>query len=174
MSEPFIGEIFMAGFNFPPVGWASCNGSLVPISQYDALFALIGTTYGGDGVNTFALPNLQSRVPIHNGQGPGLPTNFVLGQTGGLENVTLSLGNVPAHSHSVQVSDNAGTSSTPANTLTLGSGAEAELYTPEAADVNSAMTVGGGAGGNTPHSNIMPFLAVNFFIALEGIFPSQN
>lgn len=173
MADPFIGEIFMAGFNFPPVGWASCNGSFLPISQFDALFALIGTTYGGDGQSTFALPNLQSRIPIHVGQGLGLP-NFTLGQIGGVENVTLALGNLPSHTHTVQVSNNAGTSSTPSNTLTLGSGAEAELYTPEAADVSSGMAVSGGVGGNAPHENIMPFLAVNFFIALEGIFPSRN
>ena len=173
MAEPFIGEIFMAGFNFPPQGWAACDGSILPISQYDALFALIGTTYGGDGQTTFALPNLQSRMPIHSGQGLGLP-NFTLGQTGGVENVTLNLGNVPSHTHTVQVSNNAGTSSTPASNLTLGSGAEAELYTPEAADASSGMTVSGGVGGNAPHDNIMPFLAVNFFIALEGIFPSRN
>jgi microcystin-dependent protein len=173
MSEPFIGEIFMAGFNFPPLGWAACDGSLLPISQYDALFALIGTTYGGDGQTTFALPDLRSRLPIHAGQGPGLP-NFIQGQGGGVENVTLTLVNVPSHTHNMQVSNNAGTSSAPANTLTLGSAAEADLYTPEAADVSSGMTVGGGTGGNASHSNIMPFLAINFFIALEGIFPSQN
>jgi microcystin-dependent protein len=173
MSDPFIGEIFMAGFNFPPQGWASCDGSILPISQNDALFALIGTTYGGDGVSTFALPDLRSRVPMHFGTGPGLPT-YVQGQTGGVENVTLTLQNIPAHTHTVQVSDNAGTSSTPATNLTLGSSAEADLYTPESADTSSRMTVSGGGGGSQPHSNMMPFLAVNFFIALFGIFPPRN
>src|SRR5215831_204073 len=98
MADPFLGEIRMVGFNFAPVGWAFCNGTLVPISQNDALFALIGTTYGGDGQNTFALPNLQSRVPIHQGTGPGL-SNYVIGQLAGSESVTLTVSQIPAHTH---------------------------------------------------------------------------
>ena len=167
MSSPFVGEIRMFAGNFAPVGWAFCDGALIPISQNDTLFNLIGTTYGGDGQNTFALPNLQSRVPVH--VGPG----FALAQTGGAETVTLTTSQIPAHSH-VPLSDpNVATLAGPAqnvwaanNTLTpYGSVAPDQVMDPAAM---------GSSGGSQPHDNMIPFLVVNFILSLFGIFPSQN
>jgi microcystin-dependent protein len=173
MSEPFVGEIFMSGFNFAPRDWVFCDGSLLPIAQYDVLFSLLGTIYGGDGQSTFAVPDLRGRVPIHFGQGPGLP-NYLQGQLGGTEAVTLTANQIPAHSHAVSVSSTTGSSSTPNPGLTLGSNVGADMYTPEAADGVSGMTVSGGGGGSVAHANLMPYLVINFFIATVGIYPTQN
>lgn len=167
MSSPFIGEIRMFAGNFAPVGWAFCNGALIPISENDALFNLIGTTYGGDGQSTFALPNLQSRVPVH--VGPG----FALGQTGGVETVTLTTSQIPAHSHVPQANSNAGTQSSPGGDVWANSSlGQFDNTNPP----DSTMAVGalGLAGGSQPHDNMVPFLAVNFILSLFGIFPSQN
>lgn len=174
---PFIGEIQMFAGNFQVLGWAYCNGQLLPISQYDALFALIGTTYGGDGVNTFAVPNLQSRVPVHAGTGPGLST-YVLGQAAGTESVTLTTNTMPAHTHPVMASGVTGTAATPANAvLANGSATNTNVYKASndftnAVDLNVSTVTA--AGGNLPHSNVQPYLALNFLIALEGIFPQRN
>ena len=167
MSQPFIGEIRMFAGNFAPVGWAFCNGAIIPIDQNDALFNLIGTTYGGDGQTTFALPNLQSRVPIH--VGPG----FALGQSGGAETVTLTTSQIPAHSHVAQANSNQGTASTPANTVWA---AEATLtqYSNAAPSVGMDPAALGSAGGSQPHDNMIPFLVINFILSLFGIFPSQS
>jgi microcystin-dependent protein len=166
MSSPFIGEIRMFGGNFAPVGWAFCNGALIPISENDALFNLIGTTYGGDGQSTFALPNLQSRVPIH--VGPG----FALGQSGGVETVTLTTPQIPAHSHVPHAQSGSGNQSTPANgvwaTSTLNS------YSTNPPTTAMAAATIGQSGGSQPHDNMLPFLAVNFILSLFGIFPSQT
>ena len=179
MSNPFIGEIRMFGGNFAPAGWALCNGALLPIDQNDALFNLIGTTYGGDGQTTFALPDLQSRIPVH--QGPG----FVIGQTGGEEAVTLTTNQIPAHNHVPQAaaSPKANAKATPAgNTLadmTLASVPNPQpfAYAPFVADANQR-TLGPNsiqvAGGNQPHDNMVPFLCINFIISLFGVFPTQN
>jgi len=165
MSNPFVGEIRMFGGNFAPAGWAFCNGALLPISENEVLFNLIGTTYGGDGESTFALPNLQSRLPIHVGSG------FVLGQTGGEETVTLTTNQIAAHSHVPQGNSGPGNQSGPGNGVwaqsTLGQYSSA---VPSVAMDPSTMTT---AGGSQPHDNMMPFLAVNFIISLFGIFPSQ-
>jgi microcystin-dependent protein len=180
MTTPFIGEIKMFAGNFAIRGWAFCNGQLLSIANNNALFALIGTTYGGDGVNTFALPNLQSRVPMHFGQGPGL-SNYVQGQTGGVENVTVTGAQLPIHNHPVQSLTSGGTVAAPAATAVLadmGPAGETRVGTYKAFDGTSQVTLAaqtvGQAGSNQPHTNIQPSLAVNFIIALEGIFPSRN
>lgn len=177
MSNPFIGEIRMFGGNFAPVGWAFCDGSLLQISQFDVLFNLIGTTYGGDGQENFALPDLRSRIPLHVGSG------FVLGQMAGEESVTLTTNQMPSHSHSVQTATgSAAPKATPGGNII----ADQNLPSPPnpspsvyAAYVNNAnqRTLGPktiqSAGGNQPHDNMVPFLAINFIIALFGVFPSQ-
>jgi microcystin-dependent protein len=170
MSQPYIGEIRIVGFNFAPVNWAFCNGQIIAISQNETLFNLIGTTYGGDGVNTFALPNLQSRVPFHQGSG------FILSQTGGEESVTLTVNQITAHTHTPQVNSGGGTSNNPANnTWANWTGRQ---YSDQISVVapGSPMNAGviGLTGGSQPHENRPPFLAVNFIIALFGIYPSQS
>lgn len=173
MSNPFIGEIRLFGGNFAPVGWAFCSGQTLPISQNDALFALIGTTYGGDGVTTFNLPNLQSRVPIHQGQGPGL-ANYVMGQAAGVEQVTLTTSNMPAHTHGVTGDSATGTANSPAGNVWANS-TGAKQFTPSAPNTTmNPAAIGGASGGGQPHDNMVPFLVVSFIIALEGIFPSRN
>jgi microcystin-dependent protein len=180
MAEPFLGEIRMVGWNFAANGWALCNGQLMPISQYQALFALLGTTYGGDGVQTFALPNLQGRVPIHQGTGPGL-SPYTIGELAGSENITLLTNQMPQHNHLVAVSNQPGAVSDPTNaTLAQGNSGSGRApvlisdYVSSAATGSLAPTTISIAGGNQPHSNIQPFLCINFIIALNGIFPSRN
>jgi microcystin-dependent protein len=168
MSSPFIGEIRMFGGNFAPVGWAFCNGAIIPIDQNDALFNLIGTTYGGDGQSTFALPNLQSRVPVH--VGPG----FALGQTGGAESVTLTTSQIPAHSHVPQCSSGQGTASGPAGNVWAVPNPSVTIYSDVAPSLGMSPTAVGPTGGSQPHDNMIPFLVVNFIISLFGIFPSQT
>jgi microcystin-dependent protein len=173
MPEPFIGEIRMFAGNFAPAGWAFCNGQLVPISENDALFILIGTTYGGDGQETFALPNLQSRIPIHQGQGGGT-TNHILGETGGTESVTLTVQQIPSHTHPASCSSGGGTPSSDPNNATWAKG-DVNMYSPGA----GAGFIGGGlasapAGGSQPHDNMVPYLCINYIISLFGIFPQQN
>ena len=167
MSSPFIGEIRMFAGNFAPAGWAFCNGALIPISENDALFNLIGTTYGGDGQSTFALPNLQSRVPVH--VGPG----FALGQSGGTESVTLTTSQIPAHSHVPQAFATGGNQNSPANGVWALS-ASGTLYGDTAPSSPFAPTAIGSSGTSQPHANMIPFLGVNFILSLFGIFPSQT
>ena len=172
MAEPFLGEIRMFGFNFAPVGWAFCNGQLLPISQNTALFSLLGTFYGGNGTTNFALPNLQSRVAIHNGQGSGL-SSYDIGQAGGTETVTLLPAQMPAHSHSVHADANEARSADPVGHLLAK--AATHVYTGRPAGstlMNSGMV--GDSGGGEPHSNIQPYLVLNFCIALQGIFPARS
>lgn len=166
MSQPFIGEIRIFAGNFAPVGWAFCNGAVIPIDQNDALFNLIGTTYGGDGQTTFALPNLQSRVPVH--VGPG----FALGQAGGAETVTLTTSQIPAHTHPGGVNSGAATASSPAgNVFATGTSTP---YSDQPADSQLAAGAIQTVGGSQPHDNMLPFLTVNFIISLFGVFPSQS
>lgn len=167
MAQPFIGEIRMFGGNFAPVGWAFCDGRLIPISQNNALFALIGTTYGGDGVSTFALPDLQCRVPVH--VGPG----FALGQKAGVEAVTLTTSQLPAHSHVPQCNSNPGNQGSPQNGV-WASSAPSTLYSNAVPSATMAAAAMGSTGGSQPHDNMIPFLVVNFILSLFGIFPSQN
>ena len=167
MSSPYIGEIRMFGGNFAPAGWALCNGALMAISENDALFNLIGTTYGGDGQSTFALPDLQGRAPVHTGSG------IVLGQQAGTETVTLTTSQIPVHTHPMLASKDA------ANQITGAGGVLASpvsLATYFAAPPDSALSALAvqPTGGNQPHDNMQPYLAINFIISLFGIFPSQT
>jgi microcystin-dependent protein len=166
VSSPFIGEIRMFGGNFAPAGWAFCNGALIPISENDALFNLIGTTYGGDGQTTFALPDLQSRVPIH--VGPG----FALGQTGGAESVTLTTSQIPAHSHVPTCNGTQGADKLPTNDVWAF--APNNPYTDGAPAAGMSPAAIGSSGGSQPHDNMIPFLVINFILSLFGIFPSQT
>lgn len=163
MSEPFLAEIKIVSFAFAPRGWAQCNGQLLPINQNQALFALLGTTYGGNGQTNFALPNLQGRVPLHFGQG------FTLGQTGGAAAHTLSIAELPTHTHLANANNALASQGSPANNFWSATGAYA-------ASTNAVMNAGGIAatGGSQAHENRSPFLTLNFVIALQGIFPSQN
>lgn len=180
MADPFLGEIRMVGFNFAPVGWALCNGQTLSISAYSALFALLGTTYGGNGTSTFQLPDLQGRVPIHQGTGAGL-TTYVIGENGGTENVTLLTNNLPAHNHLMNVNSNAGNVISPVGSI-LAAGNNGDTRNPQtfpdftqaAGNGTLAVTAIQNTGGNVPHQNIQPYLCVNFIIALSGIFPSRN
>ena len=170
MAQPFIGEIRLFAGNFPPSGWLFCDGQLVPISENDALFTLIGTTYGGDGQETFAMPNLQSRIPIHQGTGPGL-TNRVIGEAGGVESVTLTTQQIPAHNHAFLVSTSTGTGTSPANAV-LASGSNVSIYRPDVIP-NQPMNAAAVSpqGGSQPHDNMHPFLCINYIISLFGLFP---
>jgi microcystin-dependent protein len=166
MAEPFVGEIRIFAGNFAPSGWAFCQGQVLPISQFDALFNLIGTTYGGDGQSTFALPNLASRIPMHVGQ------NFVQGQAAGEEQVTLTTQQIPAHSHTVTASSASGTQPGPGGNI-LAANSTVALYSGDAP--NNALTAQTvqTVGGNQSHDNMQPFLVLNFIISLFGVFPTQ-
>ncbi len=171
MSEPFLSEIRMLAFNFAPRGWAHCNGQILPIQQNQALFSLLGTTYGGNGVTTFALPDLRSRVPIHSGTLPGT----TLGEAGGEESHMLTASEMPAHTHVPQASSAAATSGTASAGMALATAVDSKPYRSGAGslvglDASSVTS----AGTSQPHSNMAPFLAVSFAIALQGIFPSRN
>jgi len=181
MPDPFIGEIRATSFNFAPRGWALCNGQLMSIQQNAALFSLLGTFYGGNGVQTFALPNLQSRIPIHQGQGAGL-SPYAIGEAGGTESVTLLQNQMPLHSHLVNASSHSGTSTAPAGLL-LGVTNAGTAVAPQPgqldfATTNPTVTMEAAtisqAGGSQPHPNLQPYLVINFVIALQGIFPSRN
>ena len=169
MSTPFVGEIRMVGFNFPPVGWALCDGQVLSIAQNDVLFTLIGTTYGGDGANTFALPNLLGRVPIHQGAGPGL-SSHVIGELSGSETVTLTAGQLPQHTHMPRAHSTIGSQSSPQNGVW--SAAPVARYSVNPPNTPLRPDLVGPAGGNQPHENMMPFVSINFIISLFGIFPS--
>lgn len=171
--DQYLGEIRMFAGNFAPVGWALCNGSLLSIAQYDALFALIGTTYGGNGQTTFALPDLRGRIPIHMGQNPSTGTTYNLGQAGGVETVTLTSQQMPAHTHQVYATTADGTQSSPANGLWAKSALN-EYSTATAPVTAMAANAVVPVGGNQPHDNIMPYQCINFIIATEGLWPPQN
>jgi microcystin-dependent protein len=174
MANPFVAEIRIFPFNFAPKGWAFCNGQLMPISQNTALFSLLGTTYGGDGKSTFAIPDMQGNAPMHPGQGAGLNL-YDLGEMGGSENVTLLASEIPAHTHNLMASGTNSTKSSPAgNALGRASGA-----TPYAAPTGAPLVqfpdnALAPAGGNFPHNNLQPYLTLNFCIALQGVFPPRS
>jgi microcystin-dependent protein len=161
----------MVGFNFAPAGWAFCDGQLMPIAENDALFTLIGTTYGGDGQETFALPDLQCRMPVHQGTNSA-GGSYVIGQKAGVESVTLTVQQIPAHSHAAQCSNQTGTQASPTNGLWAASTINQYSADPTTGLMNSTLMVG--AGGSQPHDNMMPFLTISFIISLFGIFPSQS
>jgi microcystin-dependent protein len=167
MAQPYVGEIRMFAGNFAPAGWMFCSGQLLPISENETLFNLIGTTYGGDGQSTFALPDLQSRVPIHFGSG------FVLAETGGAEEITLTTQQIPAHSHPLLASLNSAGGSTVTGNLTGQVGAT-QIYREVAPASPMSPLAGGSTGGSQPHTNLQPYLTLNYIISLFGIFPSQT
>ena len=170
MSQPFIGEVRLVGFTFPPIGWATCNGALQSIAQNSTLYNLIGTIYGGDGQQTFALPNLQSRIPIHQGSN-GIST-YVIGQQGGVENVTVTLNQYPRHAHSLMASS-ANTPTNLSDSDVLGGGVTAYSAGTPTVAMNNA-TIGLSGGGSQPHNNLQPYLVLNWIIALYGVYPSQS
>jgi len=176
MSDPFVAEIRIVGFNFAPTGWAQCNGQLLPISQNTALFSLLGTFYGGDGKSTFALPNFEGSAPIFWGQGPGL-SNYDLGQMAGTEFTTLLTSEMPLHNHFAQ----AGTvfdadQNAPGPQVALGKSFNGLAYAPSGTGqtVQMRLDMAHVAGGSLPHNNMMPFLVLNFVIAMQGVFPPRG
>ena len=165
MSQPYVGEIRMFGGNFAPAGWMFCNGQLLPISEYETLFNLIGTTYGGDGQSTFGLPDLRGRLPIHQGSG------FVLAQNGGAETVTLTTSTIPAHTHTVSATTNSNTASLPnGNFLAAGP----DIYDQNKPGTSTMAPAISSVGGSQPHDNFQPYLCVSFIISLFGVFPSPS
>ena len=173
MADPFVAEIRIFPFNFAPKGWAFCDGQLLPLSQNTALFSLLGTTYGGDGKSNFALPNMQGNAPMHPGQGPGLSLHD-LGETGGSETVTLLESEISAHSHSLNAANFPANSKTPAgNSIARGS-ANTYLAPAGLPVVNMSDQALAPAGGDLPHNNMMPYLTLNFCIALQGVFPPRT
>ena len=179
MSNPYVGEIRMTGFNFAPAGWALCNGQVLAISEFETLFNLIGTTYSGDGQSTFQLPDLQGRIPINQGQGPGL-SNYVIGQLAGSETVELIPQQLPPHGHSLQANADAAASANPTGDYLARASIPSlpSASVPVYASVSAAAAMNAGAiatsGASQPHDNMMPFQCVNFIISLFGIFPSQS
>lgn len=169
MAQPYVGEIRMFAGNFAPAGWMFCEGQLLPISENETLFQLIGTTYGGDGQSTFALPDLRGRIPIHQGNG------FILAETGGVEEVTLTVNQIPAHSHAFRVNDGSGGGTSPAGSV-LARNTSTDGYSNDTSGGLVALNAGSitSTGGSQPHTNFAPYLCVNFIISLFGIFPSPT
>ena len=167
MAQPYVGEIRMFAGNFAIAGWMFCEGQLLPISEYETLFNLIGTTYGGDGQSTFALPDLRGRLPVHQGNG------FTLAETGGVEEVTLTVMQIPAHSHPLLASTAVTQQTNPTNNL-VGQSTQAKLYIDDVPNVNLSPLVVSNVGGSQPHTNFQPYLCINFIISLFGIYPSPT
>ena len=175
MADPFVAEIRIFAGNFAPVGWAFCNGQLLPLSQNTALFSLLGTFYGGNGKSNFALPDLQGRAPMHHGQGPGLSQRFI-GEEGGVESVTLLQSEIPAHTHSLRASSGAATQITPSGGVWSSAGATRTpppLY-QTAQNTTMSPNALNVAGAGLPHNNMHPYLTLNFIIALQGVFPPRG
>ena len=172
MAQPYVGEIRMFAGNFNPSGWMFCEGQLLPISEYETLFNLIGTTYGGDGQSTFALPDLRGRVPNHFGNG------FTLAETGGAEEITLTVSQIPSHTHIPQCNSGNGTSTAPANNFWAAQPSLLQYVDPGVSNANINVTLAANTlantGGSQPHTNFQPYLCVDFIISLFGIFPSQT
>lgn len=173
MSDQFLAEIRIFPFNFPPTGWAFANGQIMPISQNTALFALLGTTYGGDGKSTFALPDMQGNAPMQPGQGQGLSERF-LGEMSGVESITLLESEIPLHTHTLNAQNTPANSRTPGNTVVLARNVGGNTYKAAASNMQAmAFQALAPAGGSLPHNNMQPYIAVNFCIALQGIFPQR-
>jgi len=169
MAQPYVGEIRMFAGNFAPAGWMFCEGQLLPISEYETLFQLIGTTYGGDGQSTFALPDLRGRIPIHQGNG------FILAETGGAEEITLTVNQIPAHTHALLATNNTATTlAASQQVMAASTGATVSPYGSDAPLTNLAPASIGAVGGSQPHTNFQPYLCVDFIISLFGIFPSPT
>jgi microcystin-dependent protein len=176
MSTPFVGQILAVAFPFTPVGWLPCSGGLYPISQYQALFQLIGTTYGGDGVSNFAVPNLAGRTLINIGQGQGL-SPYVPGQVVGSEQVTLTANQTVAHTHSLIFSTSGGSTNNPTSGYAVGAANTTQVNVYTSGTANSALNAGSivpGGGGNQPHENRQPYLTINYIIAYQGVYPTQG
>jgi microcystin-dependent protein len=171
MSEPFLGMVILVPYNFAPNGWAFCNGQLLPISQYTALFSLLGTTFGGNGTSNFALPDLRGRVPNSSGQGPGL-SFYNLGQVGGTEQVTLTIAQMPSHSHLVNDNDSSAGQTRPLNNFPGKPAAGVYETTSDGSTMNAKMIAN--TGGSQPFPSLSPYLTMNYCIALTGVFPSRN
>ncbi len=171
--NPFLAMIMIFAGNFPPQGWAFCDGQLLSIAQNQALFSLLGTTYGGDGQTTFALPDLRGRVPIHMGQGPGL-SNYFIGEIAGTENITLTINNMPQHNHVLNATSEQGSTSDPSGAYLGNTGALDREYNTSGTIVQMNPNVVGPKGGSQPFGILQPFLTLNFVIALQGIYPSRN
>jgi microcystin-dependent protein len=176
--NPFVAEIRIFPFNFAPNGWAKCDGQLLPISQNTALFSLLGTTYGGNGQTTFSLPNLQDSSPNSFGQGPGL-SNYSLGQQGGSQTISLLQSEIPAHTHTMNCNNGNGTSPSPAAAAFAGPAPEADratlfLYSAATSGATTSMAPLSVTGGSLPHNNMVPFLTLNFCIAMQGVFPPRS
>jgi microcystin-dependent protein len=167
MAQPYVGEIRIFAGNFAPAGWMFCEGQLLPISEYETLFALIGTTYGGDGQSTFALPDLRGRIPLHQGNG------FILAETGGVEEVTLTVSQIPSHTHAFLASTNPGNFADPAGNVTA-QNTLVQLYTEDVPTVNLGPSSISFVGGSQPHNNFEPYLCLDFIISLFGLFPSPT
>jgi microcystin-dependent protein len=173
MGEPFVGEIRMFGGTFAPAGWAMCQGQLMPISENETLFNLIGTMYGGDGQETFALPDLQGRAPMHAGQGPGLSSNYIQAEQGGVESVTLSIQQIPIHNHSFVCSTDLAASPDPTGAL-VAQPQTLNLFFGDVTNQNMNNNALQPVGGSQPHENLQPYLVLTFIISLFGVFPQQN
>ena len=175
MADPFVDEIRIFGFTFAPRGWAFCNGQILPISQNTALFSLLGTTYGGNGQSTFALPNMQDSAPMHPGQGPGLSLHD-LGEQGGAAFVTLLQSEMPAHNHNLMsVTSFAGSANIPTNNVLAKTVDPFKPYTPTVSPLVAMANIDlAPTGGDNPHNNMMPYLTLNFCIALQGVFPPRT
>ncbi|GIP23438.1 phage tail protein [Paenibacillus sp. J22TS3] len=173
MSEPYLGEIRMFAGNFPPAGWAFCNGALLPISENEPLFALIGTTYGGNGVTTFALPDLSGRLPVHTGQSRVDGITYLLGQKAGVEAVTLTTNQLPRHSHPINANMSSGELVDPTNNV-WGLSSSMKPYSSAAPTGSMSPSAIRPAGNSQPHSNMMPYLPISFIIALNGVYPSRD
>ena len=171
-AQRFVGSISLVPYNFAPNGSLMCNGQLLPISQYEALFALIGTTYGGDGQSTFALPDLRGQMAVGQGQGPGL-SNYVIGQEGGEESVTLTVNQIPQHTHAAKASTSPGNTVDPTNAY-WAPGPRIYLYSATGNPTQMNVGTVGNTGGSQPHDNLKPFLTLNYVIWVEGIFPSRS
>jgi len=175
MSQPYVGQVIAVGFNFVPANWLPCDGSLVPISQFDVLYNLIGTTYGGDGVTTFGLPDLRGRSPVNAGQGGGL-SNYILGQLGGSETVTVTTNQIGSHNHTMNASSQLGATSVPAGNLALAqpSTNTVALFSAGPGNTTLAPNAVGNTGSGQPHENRQPYQTLNYIISPFGIYPSQN
>jgi len=173
MSSPYIGEIRLFAGSFAPAGWAFCAGQLMPISENDTLFTLIGTTYGGDGQETFGIPNLNGRTPIHQGQGPTISQNYQIGEAAGVESVTITSNTTPIHTHPLIGAAVNGDQANPSNAL-LANSTILTPYAPETANVQMAANAISPVGGSQPHENMQPYLCISYIISLFGIFPTQN
>lgn len=172
-SDPFLGQIAFVPYNFVPKNWAACNGQLLAIAQNQALFSLLGTQYGGNGTTTFALPDMRGRVLVHEGQAPGGPTTYTMGQTGGSESVTLLVTQMPSHSHTVNAVTAEGNQNSPTNVLPADTKGLDKEYSDATANTTMKSTMVNPAGGNQPHENRPPFITLKCIISLQGVFPSQ-